>query len=269
MTEQEPAGTSVTAKSLFLVAHALGRRSLRPLRSFASGSVDRVLAETEELLHGAGPGLAGELRAEAADVLLRRNLPAAFIHPSWFIEPLRALPAAMLTPVLSLLPLRLMRCVAELMEERLGLRFGRITLNELSPALARRFALSLLPPWADPSAAGRLPRALVTGPLAELERRPFPLPQHPDVGAAENMRAGAQLRLQEEAGLPAPLARSLTGLALALASRPDEAAALALRMPRTAGRVFLALSRESALLIGSVGAEAMDETFREYVENDL
>jgi len=266
MNEKLSASASVQARSLFLVARALGRRSVRPLQPFASGGLEQALEQTEELLRAAGADGALEHEALAADALLRRNLPVAFIHPSWFMEPLRELPSAMLTPVLSLLPLRLMRYVADLMEERLGLRFGRITLNELSPALARRFAFSLLPPWADPAAAGSLPRALVTEPMAELERRPFPVHELQDGAAPEGLLKETRRRLEAEAGLSAPLARSLAGLALALASRPGEATALALRLPRAAGRPFLRLSRESALLVSSERAEAMYGIFLDYCE---
>jgi hypothetical protein len=267
MTEKNQNETCTLARSLLLVAGALGRNSVRSLRRFAGGSVDAALGQADEMLEGADPETAAELRAEAADGLLRRNLPITFIHTSWFIEPLRGLPPVMLTPVLSLLPLRLMRTIADLMEERLGLRFGRITLNELSPALARRFALSLLPPLVNPHAARGLPRNLLAEPLAELERCPFPFPEAGNAGLSENFLSGARQRLAKEAGLGTPLAGSLIGLALALSSRPEEAACLALRMPRTAGVIFLELSREAALHMSPKAAEALYGNFLEYLEN--
>jgi hypothetical protein len=268
MNDPDPARASTLARSLFLVAGALGRDSVRPLRRRASGSVDEALAQADELLQAGDLEMTGRLRAEAADGLLRRNLPVPFIHASWFVEPLRRLPPAMLTPVLSLLPPRLMRAVADLVEERLEIRLGMITLSELSPALARRFALSLLPPCVNPRAAGGLPRALLAEPLAELERNPFPFPEAGVMAVPESFGSEARRRLQEEAGLPAPLAASLTGLAPALASRPEEAACLALRMPRVAGVLFHELSRRSALLVSAQAAEAMYENFRDYTERE-
>jgi hypothetical protein len=146
MNESRP-DMSGLGQSMALLLAVLKKEDVQPLIPFSGGFVRECLDEARTLLEHTGAAEKRDILSGIADRVLRRDLPPADIHESWFLDPLDAFPRQMITSILSLYPPRLMRYVARLVEEKRNLTLGKITLNDISPAAARQWASALLPPW--------------------------------------------------------------------------------------------------------------------------
>jgi len=263
---------SPLGKSISLLLDLMGRKGAPALALFSMGPVRKTLEEAGALLGSMEPEEKKALSARIMEDMMKRNINPAGIDDSWFLEPMKKLPQPLIAAICSLYPPRLMRYVAGLVESRLGVSFGKITLNEVSPPLARQLAFSLLPPAGVRSSLPAIPPGMKADPLEYLAGKPFKVKCGFDEAAVEAILESARNALRDSfpadlsTGHPADLIDSLLSLALALSFHKEEAAALALAMPCRTGRIFLRLCGDISLFIPPDPAGKLFEEFVLYTK---